>query len=91
MSEERFTRIEDKLDVLLDRAARTETKVESISDKVESIEAKTVAHDNYTSRLSERVETIESFAKVPARIFEFTWKASLSVGVIIALIHWIKG
>jgi hypothetical protein len=91
MSDERSSRIECKLDVLLDRTARTETKLENIADKVESIEAKTIAHDNYTSDIAKRVTSIESFAKVPAKIFEFSWKASLFVGVITSLIYWIKG
>lgn len=91
MSDDRFSRIEDKLDVLLDRTARTETKLENIADKVESIEAKTIAHDNYTIQVSRRVDRIESFAMIPQAIFSFTWKLSLFASVIVSIIYFLRG
>jgi len=91
MSDERFDRIEFKVDLLLDRTARTETRLEHITSKVESIERKTIDHDNYTEEVATRVSNIENLALVPKRIFDFTWKASLFAGVITTIIYWIKG
>jgi len=90
MSDERFTRIEIKLDSLLEKSIKQEGKLENIDLQVTDIRARTIVHDNYTNDVAKRVGDIENLALIPQKIFTFTWKASLFVGVIVSVIVYFR-
>ena len=89
--DERFDRLEGKMDILLDRTARTEVKLEYVTDKVESIENKTIAHDNHTQKLEDRVEHIENLGKIPLKYLGLFGKIATAVAAIYGLFKLIKG
>jgi hypothetical protein len=88
---DRFDRLEENISTLLDRTARTEVKLEHITDKVESIEARTIAHDNFTTKLVARIETIENLGKIPLKYLGLFAKIATAIAAIYGLYVMLKG
>jgi len=67
-TEDRFPRIENKIDKLSDSIGELKVKVASIEQVVSDIKDKTIAHDNYTEKIDERVSAIEEWIRFAPKV-----------------------